>query len=136
MWLLSILFSDFRLSYPMKPLTPCFLCPPCWQVPKSREGWFSAESTPIIQPIGKITTESTVVCVFKYNARFVQQLIQNEEGGKRAFNCQVSIKIFLNMIKKRKLLKMMYCSVSDTDILRKMKSECSFQESNLRPSDY
>ena len=88
----------------MKPLTPCFLCPPCWQVPKSRKGWFSAESTPIIQPVGKITTEGTVVCVFKYNARFVQQLIQDEEGGKRAFNCQVSIKIFLNMRKKEKII--------------------------------
>ena len=31
---------------------------------------------------------------------------------------------------------MMYYSVSDTDKLGKRKSECSYQESNLRPSDY
>ena len=91
---------DFRESrlVPTKAielLTPSLLCPPSWQVPKSREGWFSTESTPIIQPVWKITTKSAVVCVFKYNARLVQQLIQDEEGGKRTFDSQVSIKILL-----------------------------------------
>ena len=34
------------------------------------------------------------------------------------------------------ILRMMYYSVNDTGILQKRKSECSYQESNLRPSDY
>ena len=33
-------------------------------------------------------------------------------------------------------MRMMYYSVSDTSILGKRKSEYSYQESNLRPSDY
>ena len=33
-------------------------------------------------------------------------------------------------------MRMMYCPVSDTGILGKRKSECSYQESNLRPPDY
>ena len=31
---------------------------------------------------------------------------------------------------------MMYYSVNDTGILGKIKSECSYQKSNQRPSDY
>ena len=33
-------------------------------------------------------------------------------------------------------MRMMYSSVSDTDKLGKRKFECSYQESNLRPSNY
>ena len=33
-------------------------------------------------------------------------------------------------------VRMMYYSVSDTDKLGKRKSECSYQESDLRPPDY
>ena len=47
---------------------------------------------------------------------------------------EVSSKIFCLYV-TRELLRMMY-SVSDTGILGKRKSECSYQESNLRSSDY
>ena len=42
---------------------------------------------------------------------------------------------FRNVLVKKKLLRMMHYSVSDTGILGN-KSECSYQGSNLRPSDY
>ena len=48
---------------------------------------------------------------------------------------EVSPKIFFCLYVTRELLGMMY-SVSDTGILGKRKSECSYQKSNLRPSDY
>ena len=77
--------------------TPCFLCPSCWQVVKARERWFSTESTPIIQPVRKVATEGAVVCIFKYDARFIHQLIQDEEGWKRTLYSQISIKVSLKM---------------------------------------
>ena len=62
------------------------------------------------------------------NFTFVSETIRIDRGEK------------LFRLKKKKyiqqyLIRMMYYSVSDTGILGK-KSECSYQESNLRLSDY
>jgi len=82
--------------------TPCLLCPSSWQVPKAREGWLSTECTPVVQPVRNVPTDGAIVSVFKNNARFVQQLIQGEEGRKRTFYRQVCIKILLKKKKKSK----------------------------------
>ena len=40
------------------------------------------------------------------------------------------------MVETNIVLRMMFIQESDAGILGKKKSECSYQESNLRPSDY
>ena len=40
------------------------------------------------------------------------------------------------LVKQDPFMRMVYCSVNDTGKLGKRKSECSYQELNLRPSDY
>ena len=54
------------------------------------------------------------------------------EASYVVFIMKISFDSYANKI----ILGMMYYSVSDTGILGKRKSECSYQESNLRPPDY
>ena len=71
------------------------------------------------------------------NAKSALQKKLGEEQIRRKSDSEereVSSKIFCLYV-TRQLLRMMY-SVSDTGILGKRKSECSYQKSNLRSFDY
>ena len=63
----------------------------------------------------------------KANPTAIPLILIPEYGQSNATLVKVSPKLSLRMV---------YYSMSDTAILGKTKSECRYQESNLRPSDY
>ena len=78
---------------------------------------------------------SGMITLLKPHMKACSSSIQRIPFGYPVVSFQVKVTRSICLVKTRITIRMMYYSVSDTGIIGK-KSECSHQESNIRPSDY
>ena len=81
----------------------------------------------------KLTTSQRSFTGSRMKGSFI--ILVSERNGKYVINSE-DLGSKIESITNRFRIRMMNYLVSDTGILEKRKSECSYQELNLRPSDY